>query len=150
MDETIYMREALREAEAAAARDEVPIGAVLVDVASGDIVARAGNRTRALSDPSSHAEMLVIRERCAALGVQRIPDHDLYVTLEPCAMCAAVLSFARIRRVIYGAHDPKSGGIGQGPCLYTHPQLHHKPEVVSGVLGDICGTLLSTFFLSKR
>ena len=150
MDDAIYMRDALAQAEMAAAQDEVPIGAVLVDVTTGQVVARAGNRTRELADPTAHAEMLVIRQHCAALGVQRIPDHDLYVTLEPCPMCAAAISFARIRRIVYGASDPKSGGIGQGPCLYTHKQLHHKPEVMAGVLDAECGNILSKFFLSKR
>ncbi len=150
MDDAIYMRDALAQAEMAAAQDEVPIGAVLVDVTTGQVVARAGNRTRELADPSAHAEMLVIRQRCAELGAQRIPDHDLYVTLEPCPMCAAAISFARIRRIVYGASDPKSGGIAQGPCLYTHKQLHHKPEVLADVLADPCGNILSKFFLTKR
>lgn len=150
MNDAIYMQEALAEAELAAARDEVPIGAVLVDAATGQIVARAGNRTRELADPTAHAEMLVIRQHCAALGVQRIPDHDLYITLEPCPMCAAAISFARIRRVIYGAADPKSGGIAQGPFLYTHPQLHHKPEVTGGVLAEECAAVLTRFFQKKR
>jgi tRNA(adenine34) deaminase len=150
MTEEDFMREALIEANAAQDADEVPIGAVLVDRATGEIVARAGNATRRMADPSCHAEMLAIRARCAELGVQRIPGHDLYVTLEPCPMCAAAISFARIDRVIFGAADPKSGGITVGPMLYSHPQLHHKPDVKTGVFADECGTLLSRFFQARR
>lgn len=150
MNEINYMQAALAQAKLAAQEDEVPIGAVLVDVASGAIVAEAFNRTITLSDPTAHAEILAIREVCQRVGVQRIPEYDLYVTLEPCPMCAAAISFARIRRVIYGADDPKSGGLSTGPCLYTHAQLHHKPEVVSGILAAESAMLLQDFFKTKR
>ena len=149
-----YMALALEQALLAQDRDEVPIGAVLVNMADGQVVAEAGNATRAVCDPTAHAEIAVIRQRCAELGAQRIPGHVLYVTLEPCPMCAAAISFARIDRVVYGAHDPKSGGLNMnmatGPRLYTHAQLHHKPDVVSGIKEQECGALLSAFFARKR
>ncbi len=144
------MNEALLEAKSAALRDEVPIGAVLVDVKTGDIVARAGNRTIELSDPTAHAEILVVRELCARLNTQRIPEYDLFVTLEPCPMCASALSFARIRRVVIGALDPKSGGMVSGPNLNASPQLHHKCNIITGVSVDECGQILKDFFAQKR
>jgi len=143
------MNLALDEARAAAARGEVPVGAVLVD-GSGTVVARAGNRTRELSDPTAHAEILVIREACAALGSERLPDHDLYVTLEPCAMCATAISAARIRRLYYGAADPKSGGVAHGAKVFNHAQTHHVPEVYDGIGADEAERLLKEFFLPKR
>lgn len=145
-----FMQEALIEAQNAANRDEVPIGAVLVDSRSGEIVARAGNSTIEQADPTSHAEILVIRAMCKQLGVQRLPEYDLYITLEPCPMCAAAISFARIRKLIFGASDPKSGGVLSGPSMYTHSQLHHKPEVAHGILADECGQLLKEYFKTKR
>lgn len=145
-----YMQLALAQARLAAESDEVPIGAVVVNPADGSVVTQAFNKTITLSDPTAHAEILALREACQKAGAQRIPDYDLYVTLEPCPMCAAALSFARFRRVVYGAHDPKSGGLSSGPCLYTHAQLHHKPEVVSGVLADESAALLQQFFQAKR
>ena len=150
MDHTIFMREALAEAKKAQSRDEVPIGAVLVERASGKIVARASNSTREHCDPTSHAEILLIRDQCKTNGAQRIPGYDLYVTLEPCPMCAAAISFARIDRVIFGAADPKSGGLLTGPALYTHSQLHHKPEVVSGINETACSKILQDYFREKR
>jgi len=144
------MRLALEEANAARARDEVPIGAVLVETASGEVIARAGNRTRELCDPSAHAEMLVIREACEKAGAQRIPGHSLYVTLEPCAMCAAAISFARIEHVIIGALDPKGGGVLHGGKFYEQPTCHWRPEVISGLLENECGDILRDFFRSKR
>lgn len=144
------MRAALEEAQAASQREEVPIGAVLVETETGRIVARAGNRTLEHCDPSSHAEMQVIRQACAELGAQRLPGHDLYVTIEPCPMCAAAISFARIDRVIFGASDPKSGGLTTAVNMYGHPQLHHKPEVVAGVLVEECGQIMKDFFARKR
>jgi tRNA(Arg) A34 adenosine deaminase TadA len=140
---------ALEEARAAAARGEVPVGAVIVD-ASGRVVARAGNRTRELCDPSAHAEMLAIRAACASAGSERLPGHALYVTLEPCPMCAAVISFARIARLYYGASDPKSGGLGQGPRVFSHPQCHHKPEVYEGIAATESAALLRDFFAGRR
>lgn len=149
MEFTSFMDQALEEARAAAVRGEVPVGAVLVGP-DGAIVARAGNRTRELSDPSAHAEMLVIREACAATGSERLPGHDLYVTLEPCPMCAAVIGAARLRRLYYGASDPKSGGVAQGPRVFAHPQCHHVPEVYDGIAGAECEALLKDFFAARR
>lgn len=146
---TSYMQTALDEARAAAARGEVPVGAVIVSP-DGVVVAQAGNRTRELNDPSAHAEMLVIRAACAALGSERLPDHDLYVTLEPCPMCAATISAARIRRLYYGAADPKSGGIAQGPRIFAHKQCHHVPDVYDGIAEAEAGALLSDFFKAMR
>ena len=144
-----YMHIALDEARAAAARGEIPVGAVVID-ANGQVVAQAGNRTRELSDPSAHAEMLVIREACLRLGQERLTDHDLYVTLEPCPMCAGLIAVARLRRLYYGATDEKSGGVGQGPRVFSHPQSHHSPEIFDGIDGAECAALLTTFFSRLR
>jgi len=144
---TSFMDVALAEAKAAAERGEVPVGAVIVQ--AGKVVAQAGNRTRELADPTAHAEMLAIRAACAKLG-ERLPACDLYVTLEPCPMCGAAISFARIRRLYYAASDPKSGGLEQGPRLYTHQQCHHKPEVYGGVGEASASTLLKEFFKGRR
>ncbi|MBY6152118.1 nucleoside deaminase [Vannielia litorea] len=144
-----HMEEALAEARAAAARGEVPVGAVLV-APGGDVVARAGNRTRELNDPSAHAEMLVIRAACAAAGSERLPGHVLYVTLEPCAMCAAVIAAARIARVVYGAADPKSGGVDHGARVFSHAQAHHAPEVLGGIAEEEAAALLKRFFAQRR
>lgn len=144
-----HMRAALDEARAAARRGEVPVGAVVV-APSGRIVARAGNRTRELSDPTAHAEILALRLACAAAGSERLAGHDLYVTLEPCAMCAAAISVARIARLYYGAADPKSGGVAQGARVFTHPQCHHAPEVYDGIGAGEAEALLRTFFAARR
>lgn len=144
------MRAALEEARAAALREEVPIGAVLVDSRTGAIVARAGNATREGCDPTAHAEILVIRQGCAAAGVQRLPEYDLYVTLEPCAMCAAAISFARIRRLVFGAPDPKGGGVVHGPRFFDQPTCHHRPEVTGGVRSDDSAEILRAFFRARR
>lgn len=145
------MSAALEEAHLAGKLDEVPIGAVLVDSQTGTIVARAGNRTITQSDPTAHAEILVIRDLCNKLGVQRLPEYDLYVTLEPCPMCAAAISFARIRTIHYGADDQKSGAISaQNINLYSFPQLHHSPSVKNGLLSEECGQILKDFFAKKR
>lgn len=149
-DDHIYMQAAMEEAKKAALRDEVPIGAVLVDSKTGEIVARAGNRTREQADPTAHAEILVIRQQCKKLGVQRIPEYDLYVTLEPCAMCAAAISFARIPHLIYGASDPKGGGVQHGPRFFEQPTCHHKIEIKSGIDAEPCGQILKDFFATKR
>lgn len=146
---TSHMEAALAEARAAAARGEVPVGAVLV-APDGRVVARAGNRTRELSDPTAHAEVLVIREACAAAGSERLPGHVLYVTLEPCPFCAAAISAARIARLVYGAADPKSGGVAQGPRIFAHSQAHHVPEVVDGIAAREAEALLKDFFAEKR
>lgn len=146
---TSHMAPALEEARAAAARGEVPVGAVVVSPA-GEVVARAGNRTRELNDPTAHAEVLAIRAACALLGSERLVDHDLYVTLEPCPMCATVISAARIRRLYYGAADPKSGGVAQGPRIFSHPQCHHVPEVYDGLRAEEAEQLLKAFFAERR
>ncbi len=145
-----YMDIALEEARAAAGRGEVPVGAVLVDGASGKVLARAGNRTEGEADPTAHAEMLVIREAAAALGVPRLAGCDLYVTLEPCAMCATAISFARIRRLYYGAGDPKGGGVDHGPRFYDQPTCHHRPQVYGGIAEGEAAELLRDFFRERR
>ena len=144
-----HMEMALEEARAAAARGEVPVGAVLVGP-DGAVIAQAGNRTRELSDPTAHAEVLVLRAGCAAAGSERLPGCDLYVTLEPCAMCAAAISLARIRRLYYGASDPKSGGVAQGARVYAQPQCHHVPEVYDGIGAGGAEALLRDFFAGRR
>ena len=149
-DDHIYMQAAMEEARAASARDEVPIGAVLVDRATGDIVARNGNRTRELADPTAHAEILVIRDICRQEGAQRIPGYDLFVTLEPCAMCAAAIAFARIPRLVFAAPDPKGGGVIHGGQFFDQPTCHHKITVEHGMLADEAGTILKEFFAAKR
>lgn len=149
-DDHTYMAIALEEATLAESRDEVPIGAVLVERNSGEIVARNGNRTIELSDPTAHAEILVIREGCKITGKQRIPDYDLFVTLEPCTMCAAAISFARIRRIIFGASDPKGGGIKHGAKFFDQPTCHHKIEITDDIMADECGQILRDYFKKKR
>ena len=149
MEFNTHMQAALAEARAAAKRGEVPVGAVVVDPA-GNIVAAAGNRTRELNDPTAHAEILALREACAQAGSERLPGHGLYVTLEPCAMCAAAISAARIARLYYGASDPKSGGVAQGAKVFSHPQCHHVPEVFDGIAAAELEAYLKAFFLHKR
>ncbi|MDA7428070.1 nucleoside deaminase [Primorskyibacter aestuariivivens] len=144
-----HMELALEEARAAAARGEVPVGAVIV-APSGEVVAQAGNRTRELSDPTAHAEVLAIRAACAALGSERLVGHDLYVTLEPCAICAGTIAAARIARVYYGAADPKSGGVAHGARVFSHPQAHHMPEVYDGIRAEEAEALLKDFFAGRR
>ena len=144
-----HMDQALREARAAGERGEVPVGVVVVD-GDGRIVASAGNRTRELCDPSAHAEMLAVREACRKAGSERIPGHDLYVTLEPCAMCAAVISFARIRRLYYGAADVKGGGVEHGARVFAQPTCHHRPEIYGGIGGTEATALLREFFEARR
>jgi tRNA(adenine34) deaminase len=144
------MRLALAEAEAAAARGEVPVGAVVVEAASGRVLTRAGNRTEELADPTAHAEVLAIRAACALRGEPRLPDCDLYVTLEPCALCAAAISFARLRRVWFGAYDPKSGGVDHGPRFFQQPTCHHAPEVYGGMDEREAAALLKVFFAERR
>jgi len=145
-----YMEQALSQAEAAAGRGEVPVGAVLVESASGEAVAASGNRVRELSDPTAHAEILVIRAAAQALGSERLGGLDLYVTLEPCAMCAGAISFARLRRVVYAADDPKGGGVEHGARFFDQPTCHHKPEVVAGVGEVRAAELLRAFFAQRR
>ena len=140
---------ALFEAEAARDRGEVPIGAVIVS-ASGEILASAGNRTRELHDPTAHAELIAIREACAKIGSERLIDCDLYVTLEPCAMCAAAISFARIRRLYFGAPDPKGGAVEHGPRFFSQATCHHAPEIYGGIGEAASAALLKTFFAARR
>lgn len=128
----------------------MPVGAVIVDNNTKTITARAGNRTIAESDPTAHAEVLVIREMCRKIGVQRLPDYDLYVTLEPCAMCAAAISFARIGRVTFAATDPKGGGIIHGAKFYEQPTCHHRPKTAHGLLQEESGKLLKDFSAAKE
>ena len=149
MEFASFMDAALDEARAAAARGEVPVGAVLVS-SERKIIARAGNRTRELSDPTAHAEILVIREGAAALGSERLTGCDLYVTLEPCAMCAAAIAAARVARLYYGAEDPKSGGVAHGARVFAHPQAHHSPEVYDGIAAGDAQRLLQDFFRNRR
>lgn len=144
-----HMQTALEEARAAALRGEVPVGAVLADPA-GRVVARAGNRTRELADPTAHAEILALRAACAAAGSERLPGHALYVTLEPCAMCAAAIAAARIARLYYGAADPKSGGVAHGARVFAHPQAHHAPEIYDGIAEAEAAALLRAFFAGRR
>jgi tRNA(Arg) A34 adenosine deaminase TadA len=144
-----YMNTALEEAAKALERGEVPIGAVIVEN-FGNIVARAGNETRARLDPSAHAEVLAIREACTVLKTERLVNCDMYVTLEPCAMCAALIANARIRRIYFAASDPKSGGIQQGARIFDRKQTHHVPEIYSGIGEEKAAELLRNFFSKKR
>lgn len=143
-----FMAIALEEARAAGLRGEVPVGAVVV---LGDrVVAQAGNRTRELCDPTAHAEVMAIRAACQAVGSERLPGHDLYVTLEPCPICAGAISAARIARLYYGAADLKSGGVAVGARVFSHPQCHHVPEVYDGIAAEDSEVLLREFFAAKR
>lgn len=142
------MAQALEQARLAARRGEVPVGAVLVR--DGAVVAAAGNRVEELSDPTAHAEVLVLRAAAAAAASPRLGECDLYVTLEPCPMCAAAISLARLRRVYFGAYDPKGGGIEHGPRVFDHATCHHRPEVVGGLREGECATLLRDFFRERR
>jgi len=146
----IHMMAAMEEAKKAGELGEVPIGAVLVDCDSGEIVARSGNATITMSDPTAHAEIMVIRERCKQMGAQRIPNHDLYVTLEPCAMCAGAIAFARIRRLVFAASDPKGGGVLHGGRFFDQPTCHHKIMVEHGIMADESAQILKDFFVKKR
>ncbi|GIT90869.1 tRNA-specific adenosine deaminase [Jannaschia pagri] len=143
-----FMPQALIQARAAAARGEVPVGAVVSRGAT--ILAEAGNRTRELSDPTAHAEILAIRAACARLGSERLIGCALWVTLEPCAMCAQAIAHARLARLHFGALDPKSGGVLHGARVFEHTQTHHRPEVYDGLEGDACAELLREFFAERR
>lgn len=142
------MEQAFAEARAAALRGEVPVGAVLVK--EGRVVAAAGNRTEELADPTAHAEMLAIRAACAALGDPRLEGCDLYVTLEPCPMCAAAIAHARLRRVYFGAYDPKGGGVEHGPKVFDHSTCHHRPEIYGGLRESEAAEILREFFRERR
>jgi tRNA(adenine34) deaminase len=143
-----FMDEALAQARAAVAAGEVPIGCVIVR--DGGVIARAFNRTLLDRDPTAHAEMLAIRAAAAAIGTERLPDCDLYVTLEPCPMCAAAISFARIRRLYYGATDAKGGAVDSGVQLFASPTCHHRPEVYGGIGEAEAAKLLKDFFKERR
>ncbi len=145
-----FMERAIAEADSAAKRGEVPVGAVVVDGASGKVLAAAANRTEELSDPTAHAEMVVIREAAASLGAPRLDGCDLYVTLEPCAMCATAISLARIRRLYFGAYDAKGGGVEHGARIFEQSTCHHIPEVFGGIEETRCGALLKGFFAGRR
>jgi tRNA(Arg) A34 adenosine deaminase TadA len=143
------MLAALAEAEAAGRRGEVPVGAVIVG-ADGVLLARAGNRTRELADPTAHAELLAIRAACAVQASERLQAADLYVTLEPCPMCAAAISLARVRRLYFAAFDPKGGGVEHGPRIFGQPSCHHAPEVYGGIAEIRAAALLRQFFSARR
>jgi tRNA(Arg) A34 adenosine deaminase TadA len=144
------MTRALSLARAAAVRGEVPVGAVVVAAGTGRILAEAHNLVETAPDPTAHAELLALRAAAALRGDPRLPDCDLYVTLEPCAMCATAIAFARIRRVYFGAYDPKGGGVEHGARVFTQPTCHHRPEVVGGLRERACAEVLRTFFREKR
>ena len=146
---TSHMAQALAEAQAAADRGEVPVGAVLV-APDGRVVAAAGNRTRVDRDPTAHAEILAIRAACTALGSERLPGHALWVTLEPCPMCAAAISAARIERLYFGADDPRMGGVLHGARVFDHPQCHHRPQIYDGIRAQESRQLLRSFFATRR
>lgn len=147
---TDYMRYCIELAERAVQLDEVPVGAIIVDPESDEIIARAHNLVEARLDPTAHAEILAIKAACEALGQKRLTGYNLYVSLEPCPMCAAAISFARINHLYFGAWDEKSGGVEHGPNFYATPQCHHVPDVTGGILADECGGLLTNFFKAKR
>lgn len=144
------MKIALDQAQAAADRGEVPVGAVVVRANDGTVLAACGNRVEELGDPTAHAEMLALRAAAARTGQSRLGDCDLYVTLEPCALCATAISFFRIRRLYFGAYDPKGGGVEHGPRLYSQPTVHHQPEVYGGIAESQCAELLKVFFRELR
>ena len=148
MPANTFMDLALDEAHAAADMGEVPIGCVIVH--DGDMIAQAGNRTLADRDPTAHAEMVAIRQAAAALGSERLTGLDIYVTLEPCAMCAAAIAAARLARLLYGAADPKSGGVEHGARVFAHRQAHHRPEVYGGIAETEAAALLQAFFRARR
>lgn len=145
-----YMQRAINLAQQAAARDEVPIGAVVVNPQTGEIISEACNLSEHSGNACDHAELLAMRQACQRLGTNRLRDIDLYVTLEPCTMCAAAISFMRIKTLYFGAADPKGGAVVSGVRFYDRPTCHHRPEVVSGICADECGQLLKDFFRAKR
>ncbi|WP_291298352.1 nucleoside deaminase [Elioraea sp.] len=143
------MQRALAEARAAASRGEVPVGAVVLGP-DGRVLAAAGNRVEELSDPTAHAEILALRAAATLRGEPRLPDCDLVVTLEPCPMCAAAIALFRVRRLVFGAYDPKGGGVEHGPRVFSHPTCHHRPEIVGGVAEGEAAALLRDFFAARR
>lgn len=145
-----FMGLAFGAAESAGRRGEVPVGAVIVDPATNAVLAVAGNEVEARNDPTAHAEMLAIRAAAAEIGSPRLAGYDLYVTLEPCPMCAAAISFARLRQVVFGAYDPKGGGVDHGPRIFSQPTCHHRPEVIGGIDAERAEVLLKAFFAARR
>jgi tRNA(Arg) A34 adenosine deaminase TadA len=145
-----HMEQAIIEAQAATARGEVPVGCVLVATATGYVIAATGNRMEELTDPTAHAEILAIREAVSQHKTLRLGEVDMYVTLEPCAMCAAAISFARVRRLYFGAYDPKGGGVEHGGRFFSQPTCHHAPEVYGGMEETKCSLMLKAFFAEKR
>lgn len=145
-----HMRMALDEAQAAGARGEVPVGAIIVDAASNTVLARCGNRVEELADPTAHAELLAIRAAARALRTPRLTGCDLWVTLEPCAMCAQAIALARLRRLFFGAYDPKGGGVEHGARIFAQPTCHHRPEIVGGIEETAAGAMLRRFFAERR
>lgn len=144
------MDQALDQARAAAGRGEVPVGAVIVDGASGAVLAAQGNRVLEMKDPSAHAEMLAIRQAAEKIANERLDGCDIYVTLEPCPMCAQAISFARLRRLYYGAADPKGGGVAHGPRIFSQPTCHHRPEILDDISAREAGNILRDFFKDRR
>ena len=142
------MQRALAQASTAASLGEVPVGAIIVH--NGSVIASAGNRTIEYRDPTAHAELLAIRQACRETGSERLPGFDLYVTLEPCPMCAGAISLARVRRLYYGAEDPKAGGVDHGPRVFSHVTCHHAPEVYGGLQATASSHLLKQFFKARR
>lgn len=147
---TSYMSVALEAARRAAASGEAPIGAAIVDPIQGAVIAVAGNETRSRPDPTAHAEILVIRAAAAKLGRERLSDLDLWVTLEPCPMCAGAIAHARLKRLYYGASDPKGGGVESGPRVFHQPTTHHRPEIYAGIAAEASAALLKSFFEQRR
>jgi tRNA(adenine34) deaminase len=149
-DQPSFMSLALAEAEAAAAAGEVPVGAVLVEASTSRVLTRARNRVEEWGYPTAHAELIAIREGARLLGAKRLTEADLYVTLEPCPMCAQAISFARLRRLYFGAYDPKGGGVEHGPRIFEQPTCHHRPEIVGGIEERRAAALLRAFFKERR
>lgn len=149
MSEHNKMRLALEEAKAAGLRGEIPVGAVVTDE-GGNVIAAAGNETRTLNDPTAHAELLAIRRAAASIGADRLRDCTLYVTLEPCAMCAGAIAHARLKRLVYGAYDPKGGAVDHGVRFFAQPTCLHRPDVVGGIDEAEGGALLRDFFIERR
>ena len=150
MNKNHYMIKAIEESRKASKEGEVPIGAVIVDSSTNEIIASTHNLTETDNDPTAHAEILAIKKACEYKKSPRIPDCDIYVTLEPCPMCATAISFARIRRVYFGAYDPKGGGIDHGAKIFNQTTCHHKPEVYGGIHEQECGEIIKEFFKDKR
>jgi len=150
MEEDQFVIKAVEEAKKALGRDDVPVGAVIVDINNQEIIATASNKSESGSDPTLHAEMLAITKACKQKGTAILNDCDIYVTLEPCPMCAQAISFARFRRLYFGAYDSKSGGVEHGPRIFDSSSCHHKPEVYGGIMESQCGVLLKDFFKGKR